>query len=300
MNHLDLFSGIGGFALAAQWMGWNTKAFCEKDPYCQKVLKKNFKDIPIHEDITTIPRIGGIDIITGGFPCQPFSVAGKQKSKTDNRYLWPSMLEVIKREKPAWVVGENVAGIVNLALDQVLTDLEAEDYATQSFVIPACAVNAPHRRDRVWIIAHAKSTGTGVDEQGIRRLPEPCSEGEERMGQEDSRALSNSKGLHDRWLESRKSKRQIQESGISAESADVAHSNCEQRERCIKGPRHGQSNLQRELGRGCKDGAKQWAAEPSVGRVVNGLSRRLDRIRGLGNAVVPQVVYEIYKAILAI
>lgn len=204
MNHIDLFSGIGGFALAAREV-WGDEyknvLFCDNNRFCQEVIKKNFgKDSVIYGDIRDVTadaickrpqeqgtelktsgdrqlsenapnsegkrcgeagqgigrpeeRATRIDLLTGGFPCQPFSHAGKRRGKEDDRYLWPEMLRVIKEFKPRWVVGENVAGIVNMALDQVCLDLEAQGYEVQPVIIPACAVNAPHRRDRVWIVA---------------------------------------------------------------------------------------------------------------------------------------------------
>jgi DNA (cytosine-5)-methyltransferase 1 len=158
LTHLDLFSGIGGFALAAKWNGYRTLAFCDNEPYAQAVLKKHWPDVPCHQDIREVrgELYAGVTLLTGGFPCQPFSVAGKQRGKDDNRYLWPEMLRVIREAKPTWIIGENVAGIVNLALDRIHTDLEAQDYEVESFIIPACAVNAPHKRDRVWIVANSK------------------------------------------------------------------------------------------------------------------------------------------------
>jgi len=209
MKHLDLFSGIGGFALACQWAGIETIGFVEIDKYCQKVLRKHWPDVPIVEDIRDVERIKEIVanaectsspswrewengkcqedgqkasntrgqnqhrpdtrgqsqsslsnptaiLITAGFPCQPFSVAGKQRSTEDDRYLWPETLAVIKAVKPSWVLLENVTGIINLALDTVLSDLEGAGYSTETLIIPACAVNAWHRRDRVWIVAHTK------------------------------------------------------------------------------------------------------------------------------------------------
>jgi DNA (cytosine-5)-methyltransferase 1 len=157
-THLDLFSGIGGFALAAKWNGYRTVGFCDNEPYAQAVLKKHWPEVQCHKDIREVrgELYAGVTLLTGGFPCQPFSVAGKQRGKDDNRYLWPEMLRVIQEAKPAWIIGENVAGIVNLALDQVHTDLEAEGYEVESIIIPACAVDAPHRRDRVWIVGHSK------------------------------------------------------------------------------------------------------------------------------------------------
>lgn len=157
MKHLSLFSGIGGFDLASQWVGWNNIAQVEKDEWCRKVLAKNF---PSSKQFADIKDFDGkeysnqIDIISGGFPCQPFSVAGQRKGKEDDRYLWQEMLRVITTIKPPFVVGENVTGIIGMALDTVLSDLEAQNYITETFIIPACGKNTWHRRDRVWIVAY--------------------------------------------------------------------------------------------------------------------------------------------------
>jgi site-specific DNA-cytosine methylase len=144
------FSGIGGFALAAKWNGYRTLAFCDNEPYAQAVLKKHWPDVPCHQDIREVrgELYAGVTLLTGGFPCQPFSDVGRKRGQADDRYLWPEMFRVICEARPTWVLGENVAGIKNMALDQALSDLEGKDYQVQSFVIPACAVNAPHRRDR--------------------------------------------------------------------------------------------------------------------------------------------------------
>ena len=166
-THLDLFSGIGGFALAAKWNGYRTVGFCDNEPYAQAVLKKHWPDVPIHKDIREVrgELYAGVTLLTGGFPCQPFSDVGRKRGQADDRYLWPEMFRVICGARPTWVLGENVAGIKNMALDQALSDLEGKDYQVQSFVIPACAVNAPHRRDRVWIcamdVAESKSLRVG-------------------------------------------------------------------------------------------------------------------------------------------
>ena len=133
-----------------------TVAFCEQNPYCQSVLRRHWPDVPIYPDVRTIPLIGGIDVICGGFPCQPFSQAGKQLGSEDDRHLWPAMLECIQRERPTWVIGENVVGIIGMALDGVCSDLENSGYSVRTFVIPACAVDAPHRRERVWIVAYSE------------------------------------------------------------------------------------------------------------------------------------------------
>jgi DNA (cytosine-5)-methyltransferase 1 len=155
---LDLCSGIGGFSLGLEATGgFETVAFCEFDEFCCKVLNKHWPGVPIYNDLKELGNeperiIQEFDLICGGIPCQPFSVAGKKKGKEDDRHLWPYMYEIVKHKKPTWVIVENVGGFVNVALDDVCLDLEAQGYATQSFVIPACSVEAPHRRDRVWIL----------------------------------------------------------------------------------------------------------------------------------------------------
>ena len=160
MRVLDLFSGIGGFSLGLEAAGMETVAFCEREPFCQAVLRKHWPDIAIHDDITELDGYGyrgSIDVVCGGFPCQPFSVAGKRRGADDDRALWPEMLRVIRESQPTWVIGENVTGIIEMELNTVLSDLESEGYLCQTFVIPACAVDARHRRDRVWVIAMADS-----------------------------------------------------------------------------------------------------------------------------------------------
>jgi len=162
MIHGSLFSGIGGFDLAAKWAGIETIWQVENDSYCQKVLKKNFPKAKRYGDIKTI-KIGDlepVDIISGGFPCQPFSCAGKRRGAADDRFLWPEMLRIISEVRPTWVIAENVPGIVNMELDQVLADLESKGYETQMFIVPACALDAPHIRQRIWIIGYTKSPGT--------------------------------------------------------------------------------------------------------------------------------------------
>ena len=166
MKHIGLFEGIGGFSLAARWMGWETIAWCEWNQFCQKVLNYHFPKAKQHGDITTtdfsIYR-GQCDIVTGGFPCQPYSLAGKRLGKEDERHLWPHMLRAIREIKPYWVVGENVPGLINwnggVVFNEVQTDLENEGYEVIPFVLPACGVDAPHKRDRVWFIAYSKDKG---------------------------------------------------------------------------------------------------------------------------------------------
>jgi DNA (cytosine-5)-methyltransferase 1 len=164
MKHLDLFSGIGGFALAARWAGWDTVAFSEIDPYACKVLEKNFPGVPNLGDIRNIGDSVACDVVTGGFPCQPFSVAGSQKAQDDSRYLWPEMRRVIALCRPSWAILENVPGLIKLGLDQVQHQLEHIGYASRAFVVPATSVGANHRRERVWIVAHSASNGCDESE----------------------------------------------------------------------------------------------------------------------------------------
>jgi DNA (cytosine-5)-methyltransferase 1 len=163
MNVLDLFSGIGGFSLGLERAGMRTVAFCEPNDFCRKILRKHWSEVPIYRDVRRLSgsqilhECGSIDLVCGGFPCQPFSVAGEQRGSEDDRHLWPHMRQVIEWMRPAWVIAENVTGIIELALDDVLLDLESLGYTTRTLVIPACGVGAPHRRYRVWVVAHAKS-----------------------------------------------------------------------------------------------------------------------------------------------
>ena len=166
LTHASLFSGIGGFDLAAEWAGWENIFHCEWNPFGQKVLAHHFPNSKSYNDITktdfSIHR-GEIDVLTGGFPCQPYSSAGKRLGKDDERHLFPHMLRCIKEVKPKWIIGENVRGLISwnegLVFNEVYDDLEREGYEVQSFLIPACSKNAPHRRDRVWFIAYSKSFG---------------------------------------------------------------------------------------------------------------------------------------------
>ena len=191
LTHLSLFSGIGGLDLAAEMAGFKTVGQCEWADFQRAVLQKHWPDVPRWRDIRTLTgdsfyeRTGlrTVDVISGGFPCQPFSLAGKRGGQEDDRYLWPEMLRVIRELRPTWVICENVPGIVNLALDTVLSDLENEGFQTQPFIIPACGVDAPHRRERVCILAHADREQLGID--GTQR---PASENA-RTGEDHGRGV---------------------------------------------------------------------------------------------------------------
>ena len=193
---LDLCSGIGGFSLGLEATGgFETVAFCEFDEFCCKVLNKHWPGVPIYNDLKELGNeperiIQEFDLICGGIPCQPFSVAGKKKGKEDDRHLWPYMYEIVKHKKPTWVIVENVGGFVNVALDDVCLDLEAQGYATQSFVIPACSVEAPHRRDRVWILGkNLENSGRALRQGRIEQ-----GENADEVGQGDADQLERSSG----------------------------------------------------------------------------------------------------------
>ena len=167
LTHLSLFSGIGGLDLAAEMAGIKTVGQCEWADFQTKILEKHWPDVPRWRDIRTLTAesfyehtgLRTVDIVSGGFPCQPFSLAGKRGGENDDRYLWPEMLRVVRELRPSWVIGENVPGIVNMALDTVLSDLENEGYSAQAFIVPACGVDAPHKRERVAILAHSVNRG---------------------------------------------------------------------------------------------------------------------------------------------
>lgn len=209
LTHLSLFSGIGGLDLAAEMAGFTTVGQCEWADYPTKVLEKHWPDVPRWRDIRTLTggsfyeRTGlqTVDVISGGFPCQPFSVAGKRRGKDDDRYLWPEMLRVIQELRPTWVVGENVAGIVNMALDQVYADLENEGYAVQALIIPACAVDAPHRRDRCAIIGcrAMEKNITGEDGEPILWKTPIASDSANREFYHNSRGEPNLSGMVKMW-----------------------------------------------------------------------------------------------------
>ena len=247
---LDLFSGIGGFSLGLEAAGaFRTVAFCERDKFCQAVLRKHWPNVPIYDDVNSFDWQGDCDIITGGYPCQPFSVAGKQKGAADDRHLWPAMLEIIKRKRPRYVVAENVAGHIAMGLDQVLFDLESASYTARPLVIPACGVDAPHRRERVFVLAHAEFIG----------LP--------RQGQ-------------------------------PVNAVNPAAEASRQAVEPVDGGEQGIGSPQPRMG-GMANGFSRWMDEPDIGRVAAGVKNRAERLKALGNAVVPQVVTQIGRAILA-
>ena len=256
----SLFSGIGGMDLGLERAGMRVAWQVEKDEWCRRVLAYHWPNVRQYGDIHDLDfrDLEGVDLVAGGFPCQPFSVAGRRAGTRDDRYLWPRMLEVIRHVRPAWVLGENVAGIVNLALDRVLSDLEAQGYACRTFNIPACAVDAPHERKRIWIVAHA---------QGEPKRP----------------------------------------AGLSRERGHVGHADGELLYRSRSGPPSRGEELT-DAG-----GARFWSGhawvvggdgkarrvKPGLCGLAHGIPGRVAKLRGFRNAVVPQVVEVIGRAILA-
>lgn len=306
MKVLDLFSGIGGFSLGLEWAGMETIAMCEKDKFCRQVLAKHWPDITIHEDIRKLDGReykNAVDVVCGGFPCQPFSVAGKQLGKEDDRHLWPEMLRVIKESAPAWVIGENVSGFVSMALDDVCLDLEAEGYEVQSFVIPACAVEAHHKRDRCWIVAYSdendrRRRGSALSQERHTRM-------EHRSGGPRQSLEGSAESLADthpsRKLQPQGSEQEVGR-WIGNSREDVADSEGERIQRLWSGREqkpyaYGPALV--PLCEGERLGSSYWEAEPDVDRVVDGVPNRVDRIRSLGNAVVPQLVQRIGELVYA-
>lgn len=193
MKHIGLFEGIGGFSLAARWMGWETIAWCEWNEFGQKVLRHHFPEAEGFGDITKTDftkYANRIDILTGGFPCQPYSAAGKRLGKEDERHLWPEMLRAVREIQPRYVVGENVRGLTNwnggMVFDEVQADLEAEGYEVLPFLLPACAINAPHRRDRIWFVAYANNAGAN-ERSGTNGNRSQANEGREQQPQPEYR-----------------------------------------------------------------------------------------------------------------
>ena len=291
MQVLDLFSGIGGFSLGLKRAGMETIGFCEIDPFCRRVLAKHWPDVTVHTDIRGLDGKdykGRADVICGGFPCQPFSQAGKRRGTEDDRHLWPEMLRVISEVRPTWVIGENVIGIVKMELDSILSDLEGEGYQTRAFIIPACSIDAPHKRDRVWIIAHANSEG---------KSDGPINEGP-RPRQLELMADPNS-GFSTVTQQAVQAGRAT----IISSSKDVADSESERVQRLWSSGEqkpHTYGGQKLSLCGSERPEPAYWEAEPGMGRVVDGIPDRVDRIKGLGNAVVPMVVEVIGNAIMEI
>lgn len=369
MTHGSLFSGVGGFDLAAEWMGWENLFHCEINEWCQKVLRFHFPKSIQYDDITRTdftPWRGKVDVLTGGFPCQPFSTAGKRRGAEDDRYLWPEMLRAIREIRPAWVIGENVAGILSMVqpgsevtvesqaslfetsdketlleqeyvIETVCRDLEREGYSVQPILIPACGVGAPHRRDRVWFIANrtnsrieglrqgrkneihefestSHSNGTRGLQFGERRDirdKEQYDPDKEPEWHEQSYRFG---GSGEAYVISDSDSPRFQAKGTEQQTTGIAGSRLQglianaegkQLENTLQAWRRitGSTNLYR------KKDWRNFPTQPPVCRRNDGLpfdvdylsipftKWRQESIKAYGNAIVPQVAFEIFKAI---
>jgi DNA (cytosine-5)-methyltransferase 1 len=298
LNHGSLFSGIGGFDLAAEWMGWENVFHCEWNEFGQRILKYYWPKAISYGDITktdfSIHR-GKIDILTGGFPCQPYSVAGKRKGKEDERHLWPEMLRAIREIAPKYVVGENVSGLLSwnggLVFNEVQVDLENEGYEAQPCILPACAVNAPHRRDRVWFVANSVSKRYNRNEQAKR---------------------NNLAGEQSKNTQQARNERTSEVSRFGIEQP-IANTNSDRLQRGENGrePKERQKPINEQF-EGCDKFYRQdWEKFPTQSPICggnDGLPSDLDditfpkwrqkSIKAYGNAIVPQVAYQIFKALM--
>lgn len=260
LRGLSLFSGIGGLDLAFEWAGGEVSAFCEIEPYCQKVLRKHWPNVPLFEDIRELRGVdvGIVDVIYGGFPCQPFSVAGRQKGQNDSRYLWPEFSRLVAEIRPRWIVAENVPGILRLAAEDVCRDLERQGYSVGIWDFEAACVSAKHRRERIFFVAHAGC-----------KLYQRSEQQRELRAQTETRFAFEPK-----------------RSGCISFS-DTVSSRCTRIQSC------GSQETYSVIG-----GCGRWEPEPGVDRVANGIPNRVDRLKALGNAVVPQQAYPVFKAIM--
>lgn len=342
MTHASLFSGIGGFDIAAQWAGWENLFYCEINKFCRQVLKYHFPKSISYEDIkqTDFKQWRGkVDVISGGFPCQPFSLAGQRKGADDDRYLWPEMLRAIREIQPTWVVGENVAGILTMVqpgtetslgceqslfseedrerilveqeyvVETVCGDLEREGYSVQPFVIPACAVGAPHRRDRVWFVAYRSEARTEGMQQGLENGIASDTDGNRSTSRKESEGIEGSRRRNFSQPKKRRntSKRN---SGFFGFSRDAANANSKLlSNRMQQGQERWEKKNFRTKSFSCKT---NWEEFPTVSPVCgrnDGLPFNVDSltipftrwrqeaVKAYGNAIVPQVAYEIFRAI---
>lgn len=288
LTHGSLFSGIGGFDLAAQWMNWENVFHCEWNEFGQKILKYYWPKAISYEDITktdfSIHR-GKVDVLTGGFPCQPYSVAGKRKGKEDERHLWPEMLRAIREIKPGYVVGENVYGITNwndgLVFHEVQADLEAEGYEVQPFILPAASVNAPHKRDRVWFIAYSNNNRTS------------------------RRTIKNESSCGKEWIQERNKVQQFNEPNSLRKLS--TNTKCKRGGEILHKLQRKQPNWESSYSFNEPNNWEEFPTQTPICDGDDGLSSRLDSItfpkwrtesvKGGGNAIVPQVALQIFKTI---
>ena len=318
MKFVSLFAGIGGIDLGLERAGMTCVGQVEWEAYPQAVLEKHWPDVPRIGDVRDFDgtEFGEFDLLAGGYPCQPFSVAGSRKGKDDIRHLWPEVHRIIRRVRPRYVLLENVTGHLSLGFGDVLGDLAACGYDAEWDCIPAAAVGAPHRRDRVFIVAYPSREPSygGNHHAGQRVASGQATELGNSGGSEDvanthelrpsvgkqggiSKPVRNEDG-HDSKSQRGREQQQFR---VASSSEDVANPECGRPQR--QGPLRNASNTEKGRKRQATEsinGGKQsvWATEPDVGRVADGVPARVDRLKGLGNAVVPQVAEYIAHRIL--
>lgn len=303
-THLGLFEGIGGFSLAAKWMGWQTLAWCEWNEFGQKVLSHHFPEAEGFGDITKsdfTKYANRIDILTGGFPCQPYSVAGKRKGKEDERHLWPEMLRVIGEVQPTYVVGENVSGLVSwndgLVFHEVQAELEAKGYEVQPFILPACAKNAPHRRDRVWFVAYSNSCRNNRAKGSKESVWQYEDKEQQRSG-----GTMQINGLGNERITTNSKCNGVQQN----EAASLCNGNRNNKEQT-----HFRQNITGRIGTAVEPfDWSEWPTQSPILSGNDGIPTELDNItiskwrnesiKAYGNAIVPQVAFEIFKAVEAV
>ena len=308
LKHVDLCSGIGGFALGFEWAGLSTpQLFCDIEPWCRDILKQHWPNVPIKSDVKELANdpdrfIPDCDVLTAGYPCQPFSSAGKRQGEEDDRHIWPYIRTIVAHKRPSWVVFENVNGHISLGLDTVLSNLEAEGYTTRPFVIPACSVGAPHRRDRVWIVGHTEDNGRdrGAETVGREGIQSKQNQSQLEVWGKSSRPsedVADTESIRVQGLRpsgEQESHTHVRQEISVCDSEDVANSDSQRTQ-------GGATRQQHESENACQSSRSapewNWSAEPNVGRVANGVSKRVDRIKGLGNAIVPQIAQQIGTAI---
>lgn len=331
MTHGSLFSGIGGFDLAAEWMGWENKFHCEWNPFGQRVLKHYWPNAESFTDITKTDftkYANKIDILTGGFPCQPYSSAGKRKGKEDERHLWPEMLRAIREISPRFVVGENVRGLLSwnggMVFDEVCVELENLGYQVAPVVIPACGVNAPHRRERVWFVAYCQYNGleyrtNGKSDNG--KIKTEKGRGENGIS-ERIKSIKTT-GLSEITTNSKRSGGVQRGENIQSEKPNGQRFICDGWEwdatdassGGVQGHRGSDKNGEFQTNEFNTNNRKRqprmdWEKFPTQSPICggdDGVSRELDgitfskwrneSIKAYGNAIVPQVAYQIFKAL---
>jgi len=278
VNVLDLFSGVGGFSLGLEWAGCHTVALCENDDFCRGILGRRFPGVPLHRDIRELDGRqyrGAAQLVCGGFPCQPYSVAGIQSGADDDRALWPEMFRIIREVQPVAVIAENVPGIVNLEFDKVLSDLEGENFACQSFDIPAAGIDAHHIRHRIWFIAYSRSQR--VWQQSGWRIGQGGAEAARAVTDRQDDPHAHGGRCEEQWQQehgNQRSERRGEPHGLRA------------------------GGWWERQGRWFAGEPAIWPAEPGVGRISNGVPNRVDRLRALGNSVAPGLVEVIGRHLL--